>query len=197
CVAAIRAVSDLVGRDCTPDDIARWSTEAEIAADSTMFDLQPVAFRQRYGCALRTLGLAFPPMRVIAVDPGGSAVDTIARATPSYTHAELAGFQDLLALLEDSIGRQDARGVARVATASAAIHQRYYPHHRWNEIVTIARRGGALGVACAHSGSVISVLLTPEEERSGEARIVTELKALDVDILARYTLSSGPGGGAI
>lgn len=196
CVAAIRAVADLLDRPISAHEIAQWSTEAEMAADATMFDLQPVAFHHRRGRVLRPLGLAYPPMRVIAADLGGPGVDTLTRPIPTYSAAEIAAFEDLLALLEKSIERQDALGVARIATESAAIQQRYHPHPRWEEFVTVARRVGVLGVACAHSGTVAVALLGPKQA-AAEEQLVGGLDALSLPVLARYELAPELKGEAI
>ncbi len=193
CVAAIRAVSDLLGRACSAHEIAQWSTQSEMAADSTMFNLQPVAFRQRHGRVLRPLGLAYPAMRVITADLGGPPVDTVTRPAPAYSDEEITAFHDLLTLLEHSIERQDALGVAQVATESAAVQQKYYPHPRWHEFVTIAQRAGALGVGCAHSGSLAIALLGQSEDLS-EDQIVADLAGLDLPVLARYTLNADQKG---
>ncbi len=194
CVAAIRAVASLLGRNCSINEVARWSVESEWAADSTMFNLRPVAFHQRQGRLLRPLGLAYPSMRVIAIDLGGPPVDTVARRLPAYSVLEVEAFQCLLDILENSIERSDAAGVAQVATESAAIQQTYYPHPRWKEFVTLAQRAGALGVGCAHSGS-LAVAFLKHRGDSSEERILEDLHELDVPILARYTLGAGPKEG--
>jgi len=194
CVAAIRAVADLLCRPVSPNDVAQWSTEAEMAADATMFDLRPVAFSQRRGRVLRALGADYPVMRVIAADLGGPPIDSVARPAPDYSDAEIAQFQRLLALLETSIERQDASGVARVATASAAIQQRHYPHARWKDFVAVVERVDVLGVACAHSGTVAVALLG---ETRAEEQLVHDLDVMDLPVLARYELSSERKGEAI
>ena len=187
CVAAIRAVANLLNRSLSPQEIARWSATAESAADSTMFDMQPVAFRQQSGQLLRSLGDSFPPMRIVAVDLGGPAIDTVARTRPHYSVCEIGNFERLLLSLEQSIQRQDALGVAQVASVSAAIQQRYYPHPRWNEFVVVVKAAGALGVACAHSGS-LGVALLDHAAGNVEHRIAEALGQLDLPVLARYAL---------
>jgi uncharacterized protein involved in propanediol utilization len=196
CVAAIRAVADLLNRPISANEVAQWATEAETAADATMFDLEPLAFRPRRGQVLRPLGLAYPPMRVIAADLGGPEVDTLTRSVPAYSGAEIVAFEDLLAVLEKSIQRNDALGVARVATESAAIQQRYYPHLRWTNFVMVARRVGALGVACAHSGTVAVALLGPQQA-AAEEQLAGDLDGLNLPVLARYELAPALKGEAI
>ena len=187
CVAAIRAVANLLGRPVTTVEIAEWTATAETASDATMFELQPVAFSPRRGKVLRGLGEAYPAMRIVAADLGGPAVDTVARGLPLYSVCESAKFAELLGHLEQSIQKQDASGLAKVASASAAVHQRYFPHPRWNEFVATAQRAGALGVACAHSGS-LAVALLDQHARGEEQTLAANLERLAYPVLARYSL---------
>jgi uncharacterized protein involved in propanediol utilization len=60
--------------------------------------------------------------------------------------------------------RQDIKLLGRVATASATINQEFLPKPLFPEIRTLADRAGALGVAVAHSGTVLSILLDPDDE---------------------------------
>jgi hypothetical protein len=84
-------------------------------------------------------------------------------------------------------------GVAQVATESAAIQQRYHPHPRWQEFITAARGAGALGVGCAHSGS-LAIALMGQHDGSSEDQILADLGRLDLPVLARYMLDAGPKG---
>ena len=183
CVAAIRAVANLLENPCRIEEIAAMAAVAEQAADATMFDLRPVAFLPQQGQLFRSLGESFPAMRVVAVDLGGAAVDTVARARPQYSVLELGKFEHLLASLERSIQQQDTAGLAQVASISAAIHQRYYPHPRWPEFM--AATAGALGVGCAHSGS-LAVALLDHADDTGENRIVAALANFRLPVIVRY-----------
>jgi uncharacterized protein involved in propanediol utilization len=196
CVAAIRAVAALRGCSVPAEVIAQWSAEAETAADATMFDLRPVAFSPRRGRVLRPLGAAYPPMRVIAVDLGGPPVDSVGHRAPAYSEIEIASFDQLLSRLERSIGQQDASALAGVASESAAIQQRYDPHPRWPDFAGLAGRVEALGVACAHSGTVAAALLAPRET-AAEEELVRGLDAAGLSVLARYELASAPKGDAV
>jgi uncharacterized protein involved in propanediol utilization len=152
-----------------------------------MYNLQPVAFCQRDGLLFRSLGSTFPPLSVVAFDLGGSRVDTVSRQLPKYSALEIGAFHGLLESLETSIDRRDALGLAQVATQSAAIHQKYFPHPRWTEFRSIADRGGALGVGCAHSGSVAFALMRPNAHHT-EAWIIHNMRRRKVPMLIRYTL---------
>jgi uncharacterized protein involved in propanediol utilization len=196
CVATIRAVADLLRCSISANQIANWCSVAETAADATMFHHQPVAFCQRRGKILSTLGTEYPPMRVVVADLGGPPVDTLTRQMPPYTGVEINRFQDLLLLLEKSVQRNDAMGVARVATESAAIHQKHYLHPRWRDFVATVRTTGALGIGCSHSGTVAVALLAPGHD-TAEDQLVRHLEDLGLPVLTRYELVPESKGEAI
>jgi uncharacterized protein involved in propanediol utilization len=187
CVAAIRAVGNFFGVRFAEKQIARWSAQAELASDSTMYNLQPVAFCQRDGLLFRPLGSTFPPLSVVAFDLGGPRVDTVSRQLPKYSASEIGAFHGLLESLQTSIERRDALGLAQVATESSAIHQKYFPHPGWTEFRAIADRAGALGVGCAHSGTVAFALMRPHALPT-EERIIHNMSKRKVPTLIRYTL---------
>lgn len=158
CVAAVRAVADLLDASWEAEDIARLVHRAELASDSTMFDLRPVAFLPRMGELLRSLGMAWPPVSVDVIDMGGPDVATLDCGVSAYTERELDEFVTLLDDLERAIGIGDVRGIGRVALRSAEIQQRYRPHSCWDAVRVQAMAEGASGVAVAHSGTVAAVL---------------------------------------
>ncbi len=189
CVAAIRAVGELIDRRCSAGEIAAWAIEAETAADATMFHPKPVAFRQRSGRILLELGDAYPPLRVIAADLGGSPVDTITRNPPAYSQEELRTFEALLATLQRSVKQCDSAAVARIATQSAIIHHRHYPNPRWADFLAMTERAGALGAACAHSGNLAIALLEAGDD-CRENHVLGGLHRLDLPLVARYSLNA-------
>jgi len=158
CVAAVRAVGDLLNLRLGPEEVAAVVHKAELASDSTMFDLAPVAFLSREGTVFRRLGDTWPAMEIAVVDMGGPSVDTDACAVPAYTGEELDEFVALLDELEHAIRDGNVARIARVSLRSATIQQRYRPHAGWATVVERARENGADGVAIAHSGTVAAVI---------------------------------------
>ena len=158
CVAAVRAVADMTSRQCTAEEIACLVQQAEIASDSTMFDLQPVAFLPRSGRVLHHFNAPWPAMHVTIVDLGGPAVETLSCPTPNYAESELDEFYWLLDELGRALEVGDAAGLGRIATRSAIIHQNYRPHSEFQPLYRKACEAGAFGVALAHSGTVAAVL---------------------------------------
>ena len=158
CVAAVRAVADLEGRQVGAEQVGRLAQLAEKASDSTMFDLEPVVFLPRFGMALRRFEWPWPAMHVTVVDLGGAAVDTLACKIPRYSPGELDEFVWLVSDLESSLRAGDPEQLGRVASQGAAIHQRHRKHPHWHSLHETAMSRGAFGVAVAHSGTVAAVL---------------------------------------
>lgn len=158
CVATVRAISALMGRECPAAEIARLTAQAEVASDSTMFDLTPVAFLPRRGELLRRYDCGWPAMHITVVDLGGPDVETLACPVPAYSRGEVEEFDVLLDQLQRALLRGDAAAVGRIASRSATIHQRYRPHPRWASLQAEAMAMGAYGIAVAHSGTVAAVL---------------------------------------
>ncbi|HEU0121366.1 MAG TPA: hypothetical protein VFQ91_12630 [Bryobacteraceae bacterium] len=162
CVAAVRAVGDLMGVNWTPETTARLVQRAEGASDATMFGSEPVAFLPRAGQLLRRLGAAWPAMEIAVHDLGGPMVETLACPVPAYTGAELDEFEALLAALERAIAAEDVPAIGGIALRSGEIHQRHRRHEGWVDICRKAAARGAAGVAFAHSGTVAAVLTAAE-----------------------------------
>jgi uncharacterized protein involved in propanediol utilization len=158
CVAAIRAVAQLQNRKFTSGDIATLSVASEVASDSTMFDLEPVVFRQRSGKVLRSLGSHWPPLYVSVIDLGGPDVDTLTTSMPNYSSEEIEEFTHLLDQCSSAFAELNPELLGKVATQSAIIHQRHRPHPAWPSCLDFVRRMGAYGLARSHSGTVAAVL---------------------------------------
>ncbi len=159
CVAAIRALAAMLGVEVSAEDIAVIAARAELACDSTMFGLRPVAFLPLRGRCERYFDGAWPDgWSVEMVDLGGPGVDTCATPRPRYTAREIEEFEVLLRESGTAFARRDASALGAITTRSAAIHQRYRPHPAWARLRDRAMARGALGVAIAHSGTAAAIL---------------------------------------
>jgi uncharacterized protein involved in propanediol utilization len=159
CTAAIRAIGVMAGVDAADEDVARLAARAELASDSTMFGMQPVAFLPLLGRCLRRLDGGWPDdLAVETVDLGGPPVDTCGTRRPDYTAAELDEFAWLLREAESAFARRDGTELARIATRSAEIHMGHRPHRNWEWLRRLAHAKRALGVAIAHSGTGAAIL---------------------------------------
>lgn len=158
CVAAVRAVANLVSRHPAAEEIAQLVHPAEAASDSTMFGLDPIVFLPLQGAVIRRFSGGWPDLYVSVIDMGGPAVETLAFARPEYSAAELNEFADLLGELEQAFAHRDPVRLGRVSTRSAEIHQVHHPHPAWPTVIDRARTTGAYGVARAHTGTIAALL---------------------------------------
>ncbi|MFF9143869.1 GHMP kinase [Streptomyces sp. NPDC014861] len=180
-LAAVRAVADAYGLRLDPGTTARLAVRAERASDPLMLDAdaRPVLFAQREGRVLEVLGPALPPLLVVGCLLGGGApVDTLALAVPAPTEADLRAYGLLRDQLRRAVTDGDTALLGRVATASARRAQRVLCHPEFDELITLARETGAVGVQIAHSGSVAGVLHDPAIP-GAEARADATRRALD------------------
>jgi uncharacterized protein involved in propanediol utilization len=174
CVAVVRAVAAMISRPCSPEEIARIVQQAETASDSTMFDLEPIAFLPRSGKVLHHFDAKWPAMNISVVDLGGPDVETLDSPIPNYTESELDEFYWLLQELGRALQQGDAEALGRVATRSAIIHQHHRPHPDFQNFLEKAKAAGAYGVALAHSGSIAAVLSPKDLYIQGSIAYVIE-----------------------
>lgn len=159
-VSAIEAVAAALGRAIPAEEIARLAVAAEGASDAVMFGDRTVLFAGREGRVLEDWGKPLPAVEVVSLD-FGHGVDTLALQPIRYTAAEVETFAGLRAVLRQAVADGSPNLLARVATASAEINQRYRPHPRFALAMSVAERSGALGIQLAHSGTVIGLLYDP------------------------------------
>lgn len=139
----------------------------------------------------------FPPpsgMRALIVDCGGE-VDTIGfdreRARGIYRENE-ARIVSALRTLARGLREDDAASVADAATESARISQAIHRKPQFDELFRLVAGLGALGVNCAHSGSVLGVLYRADAafgERLRDA--VSRHLGASVDIVGDHRIISG------
>jgi uncharacterized protein involved in propanediol utilization len=191
CVAAVRAVADAVGTALTEDEIARLVVGAETASDSTMFG-QAVLFAQREGRVLERYARPIPRLEVLGIDTSpGEIVDTLSYPPAVYSWRDVEVFHMLVAALGRAIRTQDVALLGRVATASAVVNERFLPKPLFAEIRRIAECGRALGVAVAHSGTILSILLDPADPSVAHRieRLSAELERLGTAEVIHFSTS--------
>lgn len=164
CIAAAMAAADAIGTHLSEDELARLVVEAQATSENFMFR-RAVLFARREGVIWEDYSRRLPTLEVLGIDtsphnqkrPAGSyAVDY------SWKHRQI--FYTLTGALRRAIRKEDRRLLGRVATASANVNQEFLPKPMFSEIRGIAERAQALGVAVAHSGTVLSILLDPSDE---------------------------------
>lgn len=165
-IAAIRAVAKLADAAIPDEVVARLAVHAEGASDAIMFDRE-VLFASRDGIVLETFSAALPHFAVLGFC-NGAPLNTLATPLPSYDEEELQTFKILRASLRRALNEGNARMVARIATQSAEVNERYFPKPRFAHIRRLAEKHGALGVQVAHTGSVMGLLFDPRDAQSDQ-----------------------------
>ncbi|MET9567350.1 GHMP family kinase ATP-binding protein [Streptomyces tauricus] len=156
-VATARSVGTVLGLDTSPAAIEDWlrpvePTDGVMHPGIVVFEHRAVRLRARLG--------TLPPVTVLAVDEGGQ-LDTIAynRHTRHVPPALTAEYARLVDDLTRAVARADLKGVGAVTTRSATLNQRRLPKRNLDALIRIADRVGAPGVVCAHSGTMLGLLL--------------------------------------
>ncbi|MCL4370755.1 MAG: hypothetical protein M1380_07580, partial [Chloroflexi bacterium] len=69
--------------------------------------------------------------------------------------------------------------VGQAATLSARINQRLLPKSELERVIRLGEEHGALGVCAAHSGTLLGVLFSPENERQARDLLAVAADRLD------------------
>jgi uncharacterized protein involved in propanediol utilization len=163
CVAAARAAAAALESSLPEEELAGLVVQAETASDNTMFS-RAVLFAQREGAVLEDYFVPLPNLEVLGIDTDtNGVVNTLNNPPAVYCWDEIQCFQTLVGALRRAIHRRDLNLLGRIATASATINERFLPKPCFSEIAALAEQAGALGVAAAHSGTVLSILLDPND----------------------------------
>jgi uncharacterized protein involved in propanediol utilization len=192
CIAAAIAAADSINTHLSDEELAHLVVEAEVASDNFMFD-RAVLFAHREGVALENYTKKLPKLEVLGIDtsPEGQ-VETLKYPPAEYSSRQLQSFCTLTSALRRAVNQHDIQLLGRVATASANINQEFLPKPMFTEIRHIAEHAGALGVAVAHSGTVLSILLDPTDEileRKIE-QLELELSVLGISQILRFQTQS-------
>lgn len=173
-VATARAVAQALGVPVPPTTIESFLRRIE-PTDGVMYP-GAVAFYHREVRLREFLG-PLPPLSIIAVEEGG-VVDTIEfnRRPKTFTHAERVEYDRLLEEASEAVKTGEAAPIGRVATRSALLNERLRPKRLLEPMIRIARECDALGVAIAHSGTTVGVLITgADPEHRHKINAVTSL----------------------
>jgi L-threonine kinase len=172
-VATARAVGGALGLDTRPAALEDWLRPIE-PTDGVMYP-GVVAFEHRR-VRLRSFVGALPPLTVVALDEGGQ-FDTVAfnHLPKPYTAADRHEYARLLDTVTAAIRTGDLAAVGAVATRSAQLNQRLVPKRNLDVMIAICQAAGGLGVACAHSGTMIGILLA--DGQPGHAHRLARVRA--------------------
>ncbi|MGQ7843120.1 GHMP family kinase ATP-binding protein [Granulosicoccus sp. 3-233] len=133
-------------------------------------------------------------LSVIVLDCGGE-VDTLAfdrEKARSVYHQAQARVTATLALMCNSLRLGDPVGIALAATISARLSQQILPKAPFDELLDSCTRDGALGVNCAHSGTVLGVLYRTSDDL-GDALIdsIRRRFGSDLTLIGNHRIVSG------
>lgn len=82
--------------------------------------------------------------------------------------------------------------VAQAATRSAQFNQQIHPKPQFEDLLSCTQEVGALGVNCAHSGTVLGVLYkTDETTKEMLLEKVIRTFGKDLDLVGDYHIISG------
>jgi L-threonine kinase len=155
----------------SPEALAGLACQIE-PSDSIMFaGLAMLAYRDE-GLA-RRLG-PIPPLPLLMLDPG-QAIDTLtynAQLDLSAVRNLAATTQAALDVLGQGLAAGDAALIGQAASLSAASYQAIHYNPLVEAAQSWAGSTGAVGVARAHSGSVVGLLYPPDQDLAGPARWV-------------------------
>ena len=164
CIVSSVAAADSINRVLSEEELAKLVVAAEVASDNFMFQ-RAVLFAHREGEVLEDYSKLLPRVEVLGIDttPEGR-VETLKFPPAEYSWKQRQSFCTLVSAMRRAIRKNDIRLLGRVATASSCINEHFLPKPMFSEVRRIADLAGALGVAAAHSGTVLSILLDPADE---------------------------------
>lgn len=133
-------------------------------------------------------------MNVLVVDCGGE-IDTIAfdrqKARGIYRKNQ-PYLKEALALLKRGLYEGDPLAVAEAATRSAQLNQQIHIKPQFDEMLRTTRELGALGVNCAHSGTVLGVMYRSSDAlRDTLAHDISRRFGSGISIVGDFNIISG------
>jgi L-threonine kinase len=159
-VATIEAIIAALEKPVDPGHTSQIAISIE-PSDGLMYR-GTVLYNHRRGQLIEALTPA-PAIRQLVIDTGGQ-IDTIEfnKRSKNYTREELAQQAQALCLVKDGLRYGDMQRLGQGATLSTLINQRVLPKPGLESILQVAKHCGAYGIACAHSGTILSLLFDPE-----------------------------------
>ncbi len=181
---AIYAAGYLFGRPFPPGEVARLALSIE-PTDGSLFP-GIVLFDHREGRVMEPLGEA-PALGVIVLDFGGE-IDTL-----EYNQVDRSSllrsleptFREAQDMVRAGIRFRQPEWIGQGATLSALTHQRLLPKPQLDTVLSLVREVGAYGVNIAHSGTVLGLLIAPDEVETILTYVTKKLSQLHRTIPCR------------
>ena len=189
--ATLYALGQAAGRELTPNEVARLAIHVE-PSDSSLFPGLAL-WDHRYGRLYEELG-APPALKVVVLDPGG-VVDTL--AFNQLDHREVLRrlapqHREAFTLLREGLRQGNLEAIGAAATLSAIAHQAVLANPLLERILSLAREVRAVGVCRAHSGTLLGLLLDPQDaDVSSITALAAQRFASAVTVFSRPLVSGG------
>lgn len=161
-VATAYALQDSLNLPLDPNLIAKFIAKIE-PTDGVMYP-GATSFYYKEG-ELKEFIANLPEIFIIAVDEGRS-VDTLHynNIKKNYTPLCTQKYEHLLSILTQAIKERDLETIGQIATESALMNQKHNYKNFLEVMINICKEVNGLGVAVAHSGTFVGILLDPNSK---------------------------------
>lgn len=175
--AACQAAALTAGRSLSADEIADIALSIE--PTDGIFYPGIMLFDHIHGAIRLSLGKP-PQIKILIFDIGGK-VNTLTfnkrHDLAVLNQNKESAVRQAVALVTEGLKNGDAELIGQGATLSALANQTILYKPCLEDVLSIAREQGAVGVNIAHSGTVLGVLFTPDKEQRFAACIDTIYQA--------------------
>ncbi len=134
-------------------------------SDGTMFP-GVALFDHRQGRVSRSLGDP-PPMQVLVLEfnekVDTAAFNSVDRRAEWESHSR--PFAEALGMIALGMKAGDGRLIGQGATTNAIAYQEVFPNRHLEDVLSLGRTTGAVGVNVAHSGSVVGLLFLEDQSQ--------------------------------
>jgi uncharacterized protein involved in propanediol utilization len=189
-LAALRAIISLLHIQIPEETLAKLIVEAEEASDSSILSREAI-FRHREGRVEEYLEGTPPIVHIVVIDTlPESCVLTNSMQRARYSEEQLRTYDVLIARLRRAFRNSDAKDFGAVATASARISQQFLPKPHLEDLIKLAHDVNGHGVAVAHSGTVVAMILPPQCDPAALDRIYGAVCQYGMKVVTEYDLGS-------
>ena len=189
--AAFEAICRCSDIALTPEDFAHIVTEIE-ASDLVHF-LGISHLNHLTGKLFESMPVP-QGMSILVVDCGGYiATDTFDRRQAHSLYRNNQPYlKETLKLLKFGLHNENLAAVAKAATRSAKFNQKIHYKPQFDDLLAISQTAGALGVNCAHSGTVLGVMYRSNDKvREFLLNDITQHFGSDISIVGNFMMISG------
>lgn len=176
--AVCQATAIALGKRLTDMDIAQIALSIE-PSDATFFE-GIMQFDYREGTLIRRLGHA-PIMNILIYDCGGE-IDTLLFNSRSdllkLQQENETEIKKAFDLFLHGMEQQSLEDIGKAATMSAYANQKILYKKSLDEFYSIGTKAGGKGVICAHSGTVLGLIVSIEDDISSIKKEMDEIASI-------------------